>query len=109
MQRGVGGIEADLESFDFAEPAVGAGLADALAKVLDDLDESGSLAWVDLEDGAANAGVFVLARGPVGAPAGAQGDLAELEVLLEVAPLLLGGLWYSSTGRSARRRSRKPR
>lgn len=55
VQLGVGGIEADLESFDFTEPAIGAGLTDALAEVLDDLDEPGSLAWVDLEDGAANA------------------------------------------------------
>ncbi|MGW7574373.1 hypothetical protein [Streptomyces sp. NPDC054765] len=36
--------------------------------------------------------MFVLARGSVGAAAGAQGDLAQLEALLEVAPLLLGGL-----------------
>ncbi|MGW8327731.1 hypothetical protein ACWGLE_07525 [Streptomyces sp. NPDC055897] len=36
---------------DLAEPAVGAGLADTFAEVLDDLDEPGSLAWVDLEDG----------------------------------------------------------
>ncbi|WP_411138029.1 hypothetical protein [Streptomyces sp. C10] len=42
--------EADLESFDLAEPAVGAGLADALAEVVDDLDEPASLAWVDLEE-----------------------------------------------------------
>ncbi|MEU9438197.1 hypothetical protein [Streptomyces sp. NPDC048252] len=56
MQLGVGGIEADLESFDFTEPAVGAGLTDTLAEVLNDLDEPGSLAWVDLENWAADAG-----------------------------------------------------
>ncbi|MEV2236219.1 hypothetical protein AB0H69_47810 [Streptomyces phaeochromogenes] len=92
MQLGAGGVEADLESFDFTEPAIGADLTDTLAEVLDDLDESGSLAWVDLENGAADTGMFVLAEGLVGAPADPQGDLAELEVLLEVAPLLLGGL-----------------
>ncbi|WP_158813253.1 hypothetical protein [Streptomyces rimosus] len=56
VELGVGGVEADLESFGFAEPAVGAGLADALAEVLNDLDESGSLAGADLEVGAADAG-----------------------------------------------------
>ncbi|GAA2432753.1 hypothetical protein GCM10010191_53470 [Actinomadura vinacea] len=40
----LGGVEAGLESFDFAEPAVGAGLGDAFAQVLDDLDESWFLA-----------------------------------------------------------------
>ncbi|MFD5385106.1 hypothetical protein ACFWMG_09105 [Streptomyces sp. NPDC127074] len=38
-----GGGEADLESFDFAEPAVAAGFADAFAEVLADLDEAGPL------------------------------------------------------------------
>ncbi|MEV6250336.1 hypothetical protein AB0M38_29655 [Streptomyces sp. NPDC051742] len=61
VQLGVGGIEADLESFDVTEPALGAGPTDALAEFLDDLDEPGSLTWVDLEDGAANAGFSDLA------------------------------------------------
>lgn len=34
----------------------------------------------------------LLARGSVGTPASAERDLAELEVLLEVAPLLRSGL-----------------
>ncbi|MCG7523303.1 hypothetical protein MHW47_02410 [Streptomyces sp. OfavH-34-F] len=59
VELGRRGIEADLESFDFAEPAVAAGLADAVAvaEVLDDFDESGSLTWVGLEAGAADAGL----------------------------------------------------
>ncbi|MFF5336618.1 hypothetical protein [Streptomyces sp. NPDC013181] len=62
VELGRRGIEADLESFDFAEPAVAAGRADAVAEVLDDFDESGSLAWVGLEDGAADAGLSELAQ-----------------------------------------------
>ncbi|MEU3482032.1 hypothetical protein AB0E66_28245 [Streptomyces sp. NPDC033753] len=75
---------ADLESFAFAEPAVATCFADALAEVVDELDEPAAPAWVDLEDGTADASVFVFARGSVGTAAGARGDLAQLEVLLEV-------------------------
>ncbi|MGX1818122.1 hypothetical protein ACWIGD_30465 [Streptomyces albidoflavus] len=56
------------------------------------LFESGQHLGVDLEDRAADAGVLVLAGGPVGASAVAQLDLALLEVLLELGPLLLGDL-----------------
>jgi hypothetical protein len=40
-ELGLGGAEAGLESFNLAEPAVGAGLGDAVAEVVDDLDEAG--------------------------------------------------------------------
>lgn len=53
-------VEADLESLDLAEPAVGAGLADAFSEVL---DEAWPLAWVNLEDRAADAGFSELALG----------------------------------------------
>ncbi|MDT0425649.1 MULTISPECIES: hypothetical protein [Streptomyces] len=109
VELGHRGVETDLESFDLAEPAVPAGFGDALAKVLDDLDEAGPLAGVHLENRAANAGVFVLAGGAIGAHAGAERDLAELKVLLEVVPLRCGRLAILLLGRSARRRSRKPR
>ncbi|MES9592304.1 hypothetical protein ACIQGT_39720 [Streptomyces sp. NPDC093108] len=56
MQLGGSGVEADLEPFDLAEPAVAAGFADAFAEVVDDLDELFSLTRVDLQDGAADAG-----------------------------------------------------
>jgi hypothetical protein len=46
--------EADLESFDFAEPAVAWRFVDAFAEVLDDLDETGPLVWIELEDRAAD-------------------------------------------------------
>ncbi|WP_328733803.1 hypothetical protein [Streptomyces bobili] len=51
-----------LESFDFAEPAVVTGFADAFAEVPDDLDEAGSVAGVDLEDRRADAGFSELTR-----------------------------------------------
>ncbi|MEU2739569.1 hypothetical protein ABZ656_30460 [Streptomyces sp. NPDC007095] len=55
VELGHRGVKADLKSFDLAEPAVGAGLADALAEVLDDLQEAGLLARIHLEDGATDA------------------------------------------------------
>jgi hypothetical protein len=76
VELGGGGVETDLESFDFAEPAVAASFAGAFAEVLDDLDEAAPLAGDDLEDRAADAGVFVFAGGSVGAAAGAEGDRA---------------------------------
>ncbi|WP_216827284.1 hypothetical protein [Streptomyces sp. ADI95-16] len=50
VELGHRSVRADLKSFDLAEPAVGAGLADALAEVLDDLQEAGPLARIHLED-----------------------------------------------------------
>ncbi|MCX4851679.1 hypothetical protein [Streptomyces sp. NBC_00893] len=61
VELGHRGVEADLESLDLAEPAVGAGLGDALAQVLDDLDETWPLAAIHLENGAADAGFSELA------------------------------------------------
>lgn len=43
---------------------------------------------------------------PIWTPA-AELDLALVEVLLELGPLLLGGRGYSSSGHMARRRTRK--
>ncbi|MEU6902771.1 hypothetical protein [Streptomyces virginiae] len=61
LELGHRGVEADLESLNLAEPAVGAGIADAFAKILDDLDEAGLLPGVHLEDRAADAGFSELA------------------------------------------------
>jgi hypothetical protein len=47
---------------------------------------------VDVEHRAADAGVFVLAGGAVGAGAGTEFDLALVEVLLELLPLVGRGL-----------------
>ncbi|WP_034089692.1 hypothetical protein [Streptacidiphilus albus] len=59
-------VHAHLEALDFAEPAVAAGFEDPVAQVLDDLDESGPLARVQLQDGAADAGLSGLRAGRVG-------------------------------------------
>jgi hypothetical protein len=59
LSLAVGGVETDPESFDFAKPAVATCFADTFAEVVDDLDELAALAWVDLEDGAADAGMLV--------------------------------------------------
>ncbi|MFD3505221.1 hypothetical protein ACFWWT_35800 [Streptomyces sp. NPDC058676] len=76
VELGGGGIEAALEPFNFAESAIAAGFADAFAEVLHDVDKAAPLAGVDLEDWAADAGVFVLARASVGPSAGSEGMLA---------------------------------
>ena len=49
------GVEADLEAFDFAEPAVDAGFGNAVGEVLDDLDEAAAGGGVGAEHGAADA------------------------------------------------------
>jgi len=91
-ERGLGAAQADAQAFDLAEPSVVAGLADPLPQIGGDLGEAVALARVDAEHGAAHAGVFVLAGAAVGAGAGAEFDLAQGEVLLELAPFRVGGL-----------------
>lgn len=85
-------VEAGLQTGDLAEPAVEFGLLDAGAQVGDDLEQSGSRGGVQAQARAADAGVFVFAGGAVGAATFADFELAGLEVLLEVAPFLVGGL-----------------
>ncbi len=53
VELGGDGVEADLESFDFAEPTVVTCSADALAEVVGGFVELAVLAWVDLGYGAA--------------------------------------------------------
>ncbi|MGW1410704.1 hypothetical protein [Streptomyces sp. NPDC002403] len=50
VELGSGGVETDLASFGFSEPAVATGFADAFAEALDDLDEPWPLAAGDLEN-----------------------------------------------------------
>jgi hypothetical protein len=95
-ELGAGGVEADLESFDFAEPAVGAGFGDAVGEVPGDVDKAVSGGGVGAEHRAADAGVLVGAGGSVRAPAGAEFEFALFEVLLELAPLLGG--WVAVLG-----------
>jgi hypothetical protein len=82
--------EADLESFDFAEPSLLAGFGYAGVQVVADAGQPGALGRVRAQQGAADAGVFVDAWCLVGAAAVAQRDLAALEVAEELLPFLLG-------------------
>src|SRR3954469_15719426 len=82
--------EVDLQALDFAEPAVESGLGDPLGEVVDDLDEAVALGGVDAQHRAADAGVFVFAGGAVGPGAGAELELAQSEVGVELAPFVLG-------------------
>jgi hypothetical protein len=63
---------------------------DALAEVVDNRDQPPSLLRVNSQHRTTDARVLVLAGRSVGASAGAQFELALVEVLLELAPLLLG-------------------
>src|SRR6266550_3796873 len=90
-ELGSGGVEADVKSLDLAEPPVVAGLGDAVCEVADDRDEAWPLLRVDAQHGTADAGVLVFAGAAVGPSAGAQFQLAQLEVFVELAPLVVGG------------------
>jgi hypothetical protein len=68
-------------------PRASASRASALAVISSRASELG---WVDAQEAAAGAGVFVDARCVVGG-AVAEGDLAEQEVLFELGPLVAGG------------------
>ena len=83
--------DGEVELFDVAEPGVALGLGYAGVEVVFDGVELCDLTGVDLEKVAAQAGVFVCAVGAVGPAAGAEGDTAAREVLVELVPLLLGG------------------
>jgi hypothetical protein len=83
--------EADLEAVDLAEPALAFGFSDAGDQVVADVDESRLLRRVRSQERASDAGVLVDAAGSIGPTAGAQGDLAVLEVAEELLPLLVGG------------------
>jgi hypothetical protein len=78
--------QALLQSGDFAEPLHPLGFPETFAGVGLDLQKSGFLGQVKAEQGTSDASVFVLARSSVGAVAGAQGDLAETEVVTEFLP-----------------------
>jgi hypothetical protein len=80
-----------LEGRDFAEPDVVPGLGEPGLGVGSHLLEPSELGGVGAQEPAAGAGVFVDARGAVGAVAVAEGDLAEQEVLFELGSLVAGG------------------
>lgn len=89
---GHGGVKTDLQALDLAEPAVDARFVDTIPEVLDDRGEPGPGPWVDAYHRAADTGVFVGARCRVRAATVAEFELALLEVLLELGPLVVGRL-----------------
>ncbi|QYN33669.1 hypothetical protein K1T35_35100 [Pseudonocardia sp. DSM 110487] len=82
--------EGEIEAVDLTEPALLLGAFAAGAQVGFELIESGQHLRVDLQHGAADAGVLMRTRGAVGAGAATELDLALVEVLLELGPLLVG-------------------
>ncbi|MFF3336263.1 hypothetical protein ACFYWX_43305 [Streptomyces sp. NPDC002888] len=78
--------QALLQTGDFAEPLHPLGFPETFAGVALDLQKSGFLGQVQAEHGTSDASVFMLARGSVGAVAGAEGDFAETEVVTEFLP-----------------------
>ena len=105
--------EAFFQGADFAEPLHAVGFVEALVGVGLDLQQSRDLGEVEAEHGAADAGVFVVAGGAVGAVAGAvagaEGDLAEVEVVAELGPFGVGGFAVLVEGRRERPWSTKVR
>ncbi|MBE1574336.1 hypothetical protein ACFORH_34980 [Amycolatopsis roodepoortensis] len=74
-QLSVSRLKADGEAVDLSSPSVELGFTDPVSEVVRDLGEPGSLAGVDAQYGASDARVLVLARGAVGAAAGAEFQL----------------------------------
>ena len=86
----LGGGEADGQSLDLTEPALGVSLGDPGGQVVADLGQACALRGVWAQHRAADAGVFVPACGVVGAVAGTQGQLAAFELAEEFLPFGLG-------------------
>lgn len=84
--------QALLQSGDLTEPLHPLGLPETLTGVGLDLQQPGLLGQIQSEHGAPDAGVFMLARRSVGAVAGAEGDLAEAEVVTEILSLGVAGI-----------------
>ena len=78
--------EAFFQGGDFAEPLHLAGFFKPFNGVLLNLQQARDLGEVKSQHRAANTSVFVLAGGAVGPVAGAEGDLAEAEVVTELGP-----------------------
>ncbi|MFD5771412.1 hypothetical protein ACFWIN_37060 [Streptomyces sp. NPDC127049] len=79
--------QGQIDPLDLAEPLLLLGPFATQGEVLLDLRESGQHLRVDLQNGAADAGMLVLAGRPVGASAVPELDLASIEVFLELGPL----------------------
>lgn len=87
----LGASQADLETFDLAEPAFRLGFGDSGDQVVADLGKPCPLGRVRPEERASDASVFVDAGGAVGAGAGADREFAAFEVAEEVFPFRVGG------------------
>src|SRR4051794_35938664 len=81
--------EADLESFDLAEPALTVGFSDAGVEVVADLFQPRPLGGGGLEQGASDTCVFMNTWGIEGACAGTDRYLATLEVREERVPFVV--------------------
>jgi hypothetical protein len=84
--------EADLESLDFAEPAVHPCFGGPVSEVANNLNEARSLLRGNPQHWTSCAGVFMWAHGSVRAAAVTEFHLAKLKVRLEIFPLFFGGL-----------------
>ncbi|MGW2207440.1 hypothetical protein [Streptomyces sp. NPDC001774] len=87
----LGAGEADFEPFDLAEPALSVGFGNASNEVVTDFCEARPLCGIWAKHGTPDAGVFMDAGCAVGAPAGAERNLASFEVTQEFFPFLFGG------------------
>ncbi|MEU4490179.1 hypothetical protein AB0H94_35810 [Streptomyces purpurascens] len=76
----LGSGKTDLKSFHLAQPALAFGLDEAGQEVVADLDQAAALVGLGTKHRAADAGMFVDARGTERASADADGELAALEV-----------------------------
>lgn len=81
--------EREVDALDLAEPILLVGPPKAREEVGFEFFEAVEHLRVDVEHRASDAGMFVLAGGTVGAPAGAEFDLSAVEVLLELVPFLV--------------------
>lgn len=91
--------QGEVDPFDFAEPVLGVGAVSSLEKAGFDVVEAWQHFGVDVEHGAADAGVFVAAWGGVGAATAAEFDFAFVEVCFEFCPVVVGDgrifLWWA--------------
>ena len=87
----LGAGEADLESFDLAEPALSLGFSDAGDQVVANLEHALPLGGVRPKERASDTGVLMNTTAGERPTAGADGDLAAFEVAQEFLPLLDGG------------------
>ena len=98
-----GAGQADLESFDLAEPPFSLGFDDAVLQILSDLFQTGSLRGVWSEKRTAHASVLMQARCSEGATARADRHLPLLKVGGELVPFLVGrgAVFLAGSGHSA--------